>query len=238
MSPRRKPGSAEDAGRQADETLLSRRLTRLGLRGVTRVTVHRNRTVMVSLTPRGVLRIHRGYAYADDDVLRAIVAFLTPKTRRAARRDAERRLLAFPVHQYVPPVTRRRNPACRHPEDQRLVATLTALHERLNTQHFGGRLPSIPFRISDRMRTRLGEVTLADGTGAAVEIAVSRRHIMGDGWEEVEHTVLHEMIHQWQAEEGLAVDHGATFRRKAREVGVEPAAHRRVRSRRRAARYT
>ena len=30
--------------------------------------------------------------------------------------------------------------------------------------------------------------------------------------------MLHEMVHQWQAETGLAVDHGRTFRRKAREA--------------------
>jgi hypothetical protein len=32
--------------------------------------------------------------------------------------------------------------------------------------------------------------------------------------------LLHEMVHQWQAENGLPVDHGAVFRRKAQEVGV------------------
>jgi hypothetical protein len=37
---------------------------------------------------------------------------------------------------------------------------------------------------------------------------------------------LHEMVHQWQAETGLPVDHGASFRRKAREVGVLPGAKR------------
>ena len=39
-------------------------------------------------------------------------------------------------------------------------------------------------------------------------------------------TLLHEMVHQWQYEEGLPVDHGARFRSKAREVGIEPAATR------------
>ncbi len=32
--------------------------------------------------------------------------------------------------------------------------------------------------------------------------------------------MLHEMVHQWQAETGLRIDHGRTFRQKAREVGV------------------
>jgi hypothetical protein len=38
--------------------------------------------------------------------------------------------------------------------------------------------------------------------------------------------MLHEMVHQWQAESGLRIDHGRTFRQKAREVGVMPAAKR------------
>jgi len=40
--------------------------------------------------------------------------------------------------------------------------------------------------------------------------------------------MLHEMVHQWQAETGLPVDHGPLFRAKAREVGVLPAARRKL----------
>ena len=40
--------------------------------------------------------------------------------------------------------------------------------------------------------------------------------------------MLHEMVHQWQAENGCAIDHGPTFREKAREVGVLPRAKRGV----------
>jgi hypothetical protein len=36
------------------------------------------------------------------------------------------------------------------------------------------------------------------------------------------------MVHQWQAETGLPVDHGPLFRAKAREVGVLPTARRRL----------
>jgi len=36
------------------------------------------------------------------------------------------------------------------------------------------------------------------------------------------------MVHQWQAESGLRIDHGTTFRKKAREVGVIPAARRTI----------
>jgi hypothetical protein len=78
------------------------------------------------------------------------------------------------------------------------------------------------------MRSRLGELAVELRSGRPLEIAISRRHLLRHDWSEVEHTLLHEMVHQWQAESGLRVDHGVTFRRKAMEVGVLPAARRAV----------
>jgi hypothetical protein len=78
------------------------------------------------------------------------------------------------------------------------------------------------------MRTRLGELAVEIRSGRPLDIAISRRHIARHLWPEVEHTMLHEMVHQWQAETGLRIDHGRTFRQKAREVGVLPAAKRTV----------
>jgi hypothetical protein len=82
------------------------------------------------------------------------------------------------------------------------------------------------------MRTRLAELTVDSPARRPAEIAISRCHIERDGWSEVEHTLLHEMIHQWQVESGLEADHGETFRRKALEVGVLPMAQREVLSQR------
>lgn len=219
-----------------DASLFARRLKRLGLRGVERVELHQNRTVMVTLTDRGGLRLHRGYCHAPVTVLRAIVAFVSPRTGRRRRACAERELLAFPVTDFAAgrPLRPRTRPA---PGDLRLIRELERLHRRLNRRHFAGRLSSIPLRLSPLMRTRLGEVTLDDRTHRPAEIAISRWHIDRDGRSEVGQTLLHEMVHQWQAEAGFHVDHGPTFRAKAAEVGVEPRARRRVRSRRRAARY-
>jgi hypothetical protein len=76
------------------------------------------------------------------------------------------------------------------------------------------------------MRTRLGELSVDLRTGRPIEIAISRRHLARHPWAEVEHTLLHEMVHQWQAESGLPVDHLGGFRRKAREVGILPQAKR------------
>ena len=205
---------------------LSDRLSLLGLRGVTRVVTHTNRIVMVSLGAHGVLRLHRGYAQAPDRVLRAIVRFLDPRLPRAARRMAERELLDFPVEQHAPAcpdIHRRERP---RPGDLLLLHRLSQAHERLNAEHFGGALGSLPIRLSSRMRTRLGELSVDVRTGSPVEIAISRRHIARHGWAEVEHTLLHEMVHQWQAETGHPVDHGPAFRRKAQLVGIIPGAKR------------
>jgi hypothetical protein len=216
---------------------LARRFLALGLTRVAGVEAHENRTVMVSLDRRGVLRVHRAYLFAPDAVLQAIIRFVTPRTPRAVRLRAQRELLAFPVSDYVPAPAA---PALRErprPEDQDMLRRLGQLCLELNREHFQGRLPAIPIRLSRRMRTRLGELTLEDRTGRPVEIAMARRHVERDLWSEVRQTLLHELVHLWQADVGLAVDHGPAFRRKAREVGIEPSALRTMPSRRRAARY-
>jgi SprT-like family protein len=207
--------------------LLENRLLTLGLREIDRVVTHTNRTVMLSLNRR-VLRIHRGYAYAPDRVLKAIVRFLNRRVPRALRRLAEREFLQFPVEEHAPPPAgpgRRERP---RPGDVLLLHRLETLYHQLNQQHFGGTLGEIPIRLSGRMRRRLGELSVDIRTGRPLELSVSRRHIARHSWAEVEHTVLHEMVHQWQAETGLRIDHGRTFRQKAREVGVLPAAKRTI----------
>jgi hypothetical protein len=208
------------------EEHLPARLYLLGLHGVSRVVTHTNRSVMVSIGKRRVLRIHAGYAYASDSVLRAIIRFLDPRLPRAVRRAAERELLAFPVEEYAssgPPCLRLERP---RPGDLLLLHRLSQAFDRFNREHFSGKLTPLPIRLSGRMRTRLGELSVDLRTGQPIEIAISRRHIARHRWCEVEHTLLHEMVHQWQAESGLPVDHGPLFREKARQVGVVPGAKR------------
>jgi hypothetical protein len=220
-----------------DAAALQRRLELLGLPAGRSLVLHENRTVMVSQARGGAIRMHRGYIYAPDRVLRAIVTFLHPRTRRPLVRRAQRELLTFPVEEFIPLRRLPRSLEPARPGDLAILRRLRASHRRLNEAHFGGQLPEIPFRLSGRMRSRLGELALDERRHRAREIAISRRHLRRDPWEEIEHTLLHEMVHQWQAEAGLPVDHGATFRRKAREVGVEPAAKRYVSSKKKAARY-
>ncbi|MGD2135191.1 MAG: SprT-like domain-containing protein [Gemmatimonadales bacterium] len=231
MPPRSRRASADAAARAADQALLIRRLRELGLTGVSGVAVHENRSVLVSVTPRGVLRLHRGYAYASDRTLEHVIAFANPAGTRGRRRAAQDVISAFPVHDYVPSQggggrQRRRTPP--PVDERRVVRKLEALYDRLNQRHFEGRLPRVPFRLSRRMETRLGELTVEVGSLTPVEIAISRRHIEQDGWAEVERTLLHEMVHQWQVESGAEPDHGPAFRRKAKEVGIAPSADRMV----------
>ncbi|MGQ0650203.1 MAG: SprT-like domain-containing protein [Gemmatimonadaceae bacterium] len=197
------------------------RLGALGLRGIARLTVTRNRSVYVSF--RGTeLRVHEAFADAPDDVLRAIVTFASG--RGAARRIARKAILEYPIPRGE---ARRRAPERLHPDDRPMADRLTAEHARLNVERFGGSLKPMRVRVSRRMRTRLGHYAPAATHGVA-DIVISRRHVRRHGWDEALDTLLHEMVHQWQDEHGLPVDHGAAFRRKAREVGAEARAKRRV----------
>ena len=126
------------------EDSLPVRLQALGLRDIEQVQTHTNRTVMLSLNKR-VLRVHRGYAFAPDRVLQAIVRFLNPRVPRALRRSAEREFLAFSgggaraIHaaSQAP-----RAGAARR--DVSLLYRLESLHRRLNAEHFGGALGRNP----------------------------------------------------------------------------------------------
>ena len=222
-APERPPASPQLPHQDQPAVTLARRLGELGLPGNPPVVTHRNQHVMVSWSPRRGLRLHEGYAHAPDDVLKALVRFLTPGTRRTARLAARQVFLAFPVEEFAPSVPP--DPAARiDPGDQRILVRLRQLHLELNHRHFEGVLGRIPILLSGRMRRRLGELRLERKTGRAMRITLNRRHVRRDPSVAVIDTLLHEMVHQWQAETGRPVDHGGDFRRKAREVGITPRA--------------
>ena len=204
----------------ADELLV--RFRTLGMRRITRCRLTRNRNVMVSFG-EGELRVHEGYLNAPEDILRAIVGFVEGRTRRD-RMVARRQLLAFPIEIRTPPRAR----GSTHPDDRRLAERLTEWHARYNADYFAGELRALHVRVSRRMRARLGHYTAATAAGDPPEIAISRRHLRRHGWDEALQTLLHEMVHQWQDERGLPIDHGTTFRRKAKELGISPYARRTV----------
>ena len=209
------------AATRARTAVLFSRLQDLGLRGVESLVLMRTRNVMVSVIGR-TLRVNEGYADAPESVLRSIVAFATARTR-AERVAAREGILTFEIER--PPAPRRVEPP--RPGDLALIAQLSEAHRQLNAQHFGGTLTAVPILLSGRMATRLGHYD-PGSRHASAEIVLSRKHVVKHGWREAMHTLLHEMVHQWQHETGAPVDHGPGFRKKAREVGITPAARRDV----------
>jgi hypothetical protein len=211
----------EHAPASAEELLAL--LRGMGLRGIDCCVLTRNRSVMISFRA-GVLRLHSAYLDAPHEVHRAIVAFVAGRTR-GARRDAQRVILEHPIPLDAMRPRREHVPRPR-PSDIPLIEELARRHDHYNAMLFGGQLSRIAIRISGRMRRRLGQYIAPCASGRPPEITISRRHIRRHGWEEGLHTLLHEMVHQWQAESGMAIDHGPEFRRKAREVGIEVTARR------------
>lgn len=210
--------------RNAEQLL--HRLRVYGLKGITKLRLTSNRAVMVSFSC-GELRVNKGYLEAPEGVLRAIVQFVQGRTR-AERRDAQRVILTHPVAAaHRAPV---RRPGRADPRDPVTLRELAHWHQEYNLRHFGGTLSAIPIKLSGRMRSRLGQYTTATPYGERAEITISRTHIRKHGWAEALHTLLHEMVHQWQAETGLPIDHGPTFRAKAQAVGIAAQARRELRA--------
>jgi len=200
---------------------LETRLRAAGLSPDTPVVPHTNRRVLVTLTRRGALRVHAGFRFAPDPVLAAIARWAHPRLRRGERLAAGRILAAFPVHDHIPPAAPRRRPVLPvDPGDAGRLERLERLHALLNGRHFGGALAQVEIRLSARMRRRLGEFRPGSSSEAAV-ITLSRRHLRRDGWSRTADTLLHEMVHQWQAETGRTLGHGPEFRLKCAELGIE-----------------
>lgn len=212
----------EEAPKNAEE--LRTRLMRLGLGSRYRVRLTTNRTVVVSYGG-GELRIHNSFLAADEEVWKAIITFVRGRDR-AVRQEARRTILEFPVPRSENAGPRRKREQ-NHPADAPLVGELARWHSIYNEERFAGVLRPVTIRISRRMKSRLGHYTPST-EGMEPEIVLSRRHIRRDGWAEALHTLLHEMVHQWQDEQGLPVDHGSTFRARARAVGITPLACRAV----------
>lgn len=200
------------------------RLTAAGLGPEWKVATTDNRATMVSFTGHAV-RVHKAYLDAPDPVIHAIVRFVTAK-RRDVRREARRVILAHAPAKAPADVIPIRNRERTHRADEKFVERLVSAHREYNSERFDGMLREIPIRVSRRMRRKLGHYSPATH-GLSSEIAIGRRHIAQDSWGDVLHTLLHEMVHQWQDESGFALAHDARFRRKARAVGADPRAVRR-----------
>ena len=147
-----------------------------------------------------------------------------PKVRPARPRKA-RKPKSEPVAAGVAVPAKRTRMPRTHRDDVDFVHRLQEAHAEYNHALFDDALKTVVIRVSRRMKNRLGHYMEA-GRGLPAEIAISRQHITRDPWDDVLHTLVHEMVHQWQDENGYALDHSQIFRRKAREVGISARATR------------
>ena len=122
-------------------------------------------------------------------------------------------------------IHRKRRSSRSRADDAAMISALQVEHAGYNAALFGAKLGRVKIRLSRRMKNRLGHYMVAGG-GQPAEIAMSLRHIERDSWDDVLHTLVHEMVHQWQDENGMALDHGQAFREKAIEVGISARATR------------
>lgn len=198
---------------------LRERLLAAGLPPEWTVATTDNRTSMVSFRGES-LRVHRAYVDAPDHVIAAIARFVTNR-RQSVRREAGRIILEYAPRRAPADATPIRNRDRTHSGDERYVQPLQDAHATYNREMFGGALRPLPIRISRRMRRKLGHYSPATH-GLPAEIAISHGHIRRETWDAVLHTLLHEMVHQWQDEQGYPLAHDARFREMARSVGADP----------------
>lgn len=181
-----------------------------------------NRRVLVSVGGRGTtLRLHRDFVGAPAEVLRAIGRLIggPPRARPAARALVQEYLALRPAEK----IPRRRAPRRHRASDRPHLERLRQEFDRVNAQHFDGRLPAVPLYLSRRMSRRNGHFSRDP-----LEIVISHRLCAAAAPGEAEMTLRHEMIHLWQHVEGVKPGHGADFRRWARKLDVHPRATRPV----------
>jgi hypothetical protein len=222
-------------------------LTLLHRRGATRlrnVRFKANRSTIWSLTQDGaVLNLHVAYRTAPLDVLDhfAVIA------RDAYRETTEYRAAVAAVrtweglqlelrriwreHRRRPRQgksrTRRSSRAAPCCATHEQTVYLRRLYRYLNRTRFDGRLPDeIPIRLSNRMKTRIGQMVpgIRNGIRHVVEIALNVDLMLeGNGRERID-TLIHEMAHaaDWLFRGGL--DHGRSWRAWARYAGCKETA--------------
>ena len=101
------------------------------------------------------------------------------------------------------------------------LGRLYATYHDFNLQHFAGLLVTLPLYI----RPSTGKATIAytwtdDYTGAPKYIVLTEAHALSDPWPDVRSTLLHEMVHCWQAQQGRQVAHDENFRLMAERLGI------------------
>ena len=110
--------------------------------------------------------------------------------------------------------------------EREVLGRLYVAYHEANSRHFAGLLPSVPLDITPIQRPRGKQ-----GMVACTQTSIAENRplcILFDSgyvqktpsWTEITHTLLHEMIHVWQAVRGERPNHGASFRTMCRRLGI------------------
>ncbi len=211
-------------------------------RGATRlrsVCLRRNRSTIWSLTRGGRrLNLQRAFAAAPAHVLAQFVPIVlvgghgSEASKRASQRLSEWPPLLRDLERIQREERRHRTRArgfgvgpCSATPMQR--AYLNRLYRYLNHSRFGGRLPaSVPIRLSNRMKSRLGQMVPGeiDGRRRVLEIALNIDLMLeGNGKVRLD-TLVHEMAHAADWLVDGEVGHGPTWRSWAEWAGCEATA--------------
>lgn len=110
--------------------------------------------------------------------------------------------------------------------ERKAVARLRGAYIELATLHFDGDLPVVPIELSYRMRKQLARVETLGGRPS--RLVMSAYHIQTHGWKAARETMLHELVHIWQATAGKPMHHDRRFREQAMRLGIEPGAKERL----------
>lgn len=200
------------------------------------VTFRANRSRLISLSSdRRRLNLHECFRSGGPDVLAAIATFASARGDSAAYRQAIARLRRWHGAQVDESEL---EAGARPPASCGTAAQLAALAEwygQLNRAHFGGQLPELPVRLSDRMRRRLGHVQYGGGKDArsVTEIALNVDLLIPGNGRALRDTLLHELAHAEAWLRHGQRGHGRVWQRIALRVGCEPLACSAMRIRRR-----
>jgi hypothetical protein len=203
------------------------------------VRLRRNRSTIWSLTRAGTqLNLHRAFAAAPASLLRRFVTIVndqglaTERAREASRLVSEwpplardmTRIRADAVRTGATPKGFGVGPCCGTPGQRRYLAHL---YRYLNRTRFAGRLPSaLPIRLSNRMRSQLGQMVPGeiDGRRRVLEIALNVDLMLeGNGRARLD-TLVHEMAHAADWLFDAEVGHGPTWKWWAETAGCESSA--------------
>jgi SprT-like family protein len=185
-----------------------------------RLFVHDNRSTMVSFRRVGGLlhyRVHHMFLDAPGEVVGALAMFAGPRRGMAARRrGAGERIDAY-VREHR---ARIGQPRPTRLEPRGRVHDLLAIFDRLNTDHFEGKVEARigwgPSRGARRRRTIKTGVYVQDARLIRIHPALDRPEVPEMY---VAAVVFHEMLHQIVPaleRNGRRVVHGAEFRRRER----------------------